>query len=94
MGDGRWHHWAITFDVVGGSDTCYTLWCDYEAVFRKTVSGLLNIPLNGTVLEICGAANTTGLVDGKIDEIRITDGVLTPDRFMRRGYPGFMFICR
>ena len=94
MGDGRWHHWAITFDVVGGSDTCYTLWCDYEAVFQKTVPGLLNIPLNGTVLEICGAANTTGLVDGRIDEIRITDGVLTPDRFMRRGYPGFMFICR
>jgi hypothetical protein len=94
MEDGRWHHWAITFDVTAENDTCYTLWCDYEAVFRKTVSGLLNIPLNGTVLEICGAANTTGLVDGKIDEIRITDGVLTPDRFMRRGYPGFMFICR
>ena len=94
MGDGRWHHWAITFDVVDGIDTRYTLWCDYETVFTKTVPGLLNIPLNGSVLEICGAANTAALIDGQIDEIRITDGVLTPDRFMRRDKPGMVLICR
>jgi len=94
MQDGRWHHWAITFDVTEENNTLYRFWCDYEVVFEAEREGLLNIPLHGSVLEIGGTGNTTALVHARYDEIRITDGVLTPDRFMRRGYPGFMFICR
>lgn len=94
MQDGRWHHWAITFDVTEDGNTLCRFWCDYEVVFETERDGLLNVPLNGSVFEIGGTGNTTALVHGRYDEIRITDGVLTPDKFMRRGYPGFMFICR
>lgn len=94
MQDGRWHHWAITFDVTEENNTLCKVWCDYEPVFEIERKGLLNVPLHGSVLEIGGTGNNVALVHGSYDEIRITAGVLPPEKFMRRGRPGFMFICR
>ena len=94
MHDGRWHHWAITFDVTEENNTLCKVWCDYETVFEIERKGLLNVPLHGSVLEIGGTGNNVALVHGSYDEIRITAGVLPPEKFMRRGKPGFMFICR
>lgn len=94
MQDGRWHHWAITFDVTEENNMLCKVWCDYETVFEIERKGLLNVPLHGSVLEIGGTGNNVALVHGSYDEIRITAGVLPPEKFMRRGRPGFMFICR
>ena len=94
MTDGKWHHWALTYADVGEGNTKWELWCDYEKVAEQTLSGLLYVPIYGSVLEIGGTANNVALVHGRYDEIRITDGVLPPEKFMRRGRPGFMFICR
>ena len=93
MDDGRWHHWALTIETVD-SDTKWTLYCDYEMIATATNPGLLYSPIYGSVFEIGGTASNTAHINGRIDEVRITDGILTPDKFMRRGTLGFMFICR
>ena len=77
--DGKWHHIALTYD---GSMVC--MYADYTLVGYKALSSSL-VYGNG-MLCICGNyANSYGGWDGFIDEVRISDEALPPEKFLQIG---------
>jgi hypothetical protein len=83
--DDQWHHVAATFEYEEERDReKISLYIDGEMEWSSTLAGKLS-PLSGGH---CVAAGVTvrenGNTKGIIDEIRITRGVLTPDRFLCR----------
>ena len=81
--DGKWHHLAITmanfYDASGAQRMRRTLWLDYEKLGENTAAGWLTY-LDGTKFGI-GLATTA--LTGRIDELRITKGVLPSEKFLR-----------
>ena len=78
--DGRWHHYALTSQLVEGTNTMLTAYIDYEPVGDPiTVEGVFWYPADGTCLAIGANAAITGF----IDEFRFSDGVLPTSAFMR-----------
>ena len=86
--DGKWHHIAATFAKEGSSTTRTTLYCDYELASTGTTSGLLRTDLIYSHLLVGGA------IEGVIDEIRISKGVLPVEAFLRRKTLGLMVIVK
>ena len=79
--DGEWHHWALTFGVKNGDTTVVTLYRDYEETGAVDVPGLIFFNKAGTAFVVDGG--TSGLIEGRVDAVRVTAGVLDPDDFMR-----------
>lgn len=89
--DGRWHHYALTSQLVDGTNTMLTAYIDYEPVGDPiTVEGVFYYPPMGTALAI-GAGDS---ITGYIDEFRFSDGVLPVSSFMRTEPYGLIITLR
>jgi hypothetical protein len=86
--DGKWHHIAATFAKEGDNETRTTLYCDYQLAKTAKTSGLMRTGLIYSQLLVGGA------IDGVIDEIRISKGVLPVEAFLRRQTLGMMIIFK
>ena len=103
--DGRWHHYALTFEPVPGiaTNSYVQLFYDYSPIpvelkdggtkekhtfprFRKRVAGHRLMIGEGTYEQ--------PNIQMKFDAIRISKGVLTPDKFLGRVRKGFKLIVR
>ena len=81
LADGEWHHWALTFGVKNGDTTVVTLYRDYEETGAVEVPGLIFFNKAGTAFVVDGG--TEGCIEGSVDAVRVTAGVLDSDDFMR-----------
>lgn len=92
--DGKWHHVAISLARTGTSSaktTAYSVWVDYEKRISGETDGWTIYP-TGTHLGF-GLAGTPFV--GRIDEVRMTKGIVPVDDFMRLGsLPGLAIILR
>lgn len=96
IGDGAWHHVAITFDPSAQGETI-SVYADYSPTpnWTTTLTGK-RIYGKGFGAVWAGAAPTVDkyYFNGQLDEVRISQGVLTPSQFLHRGNVGFMVIVR
>ncbi|HOD80149.1 MAG: FG-GAP repeat protein [Planctomycetes bacterium ADurb.Bin126] len=76
LNNGQWHHVAMTYDGATGSAT---LFADYRPTTSKTIAGLL---AHARGLDIAGGGGGHNPYTGLIDEVRMSDTVLTPDQFL------------
>jgi len=74
--DGRWHHLAFTYSH---ADRAVKAYVDYVLAFSMTTAS--NLVYDASALRIGQGAGAAAF-DGWIDEIRISDQVLSPDQFM------------
>jgi hypothetical protein len=89
--DGRWHHYALTSQLVDGTNTMLTAYIDYEPVGDPiTVEGVFWYPSTGTCLSMGGESAFTGW----LDEFRFSAGVLPVASFMRAEPQGCTIIVR
>ena len=80
--DGKWHHVAITYD-----GEAVRIYVDYVQRGYKTWSGPL-VYDSGNAGKLCIGANygtNYGAWDGFIDEVRISDEALPPEKFLQIG---------
>ena len=86
----EWHHVAIRYARTGTSSakkTEYSVWLDYNECVSGTLNGWTTYP-TGTHLGF-GLAGTPFV--GRIDEVRLTKGIVQVDDFMRLGpMPGLI----
>ena len=82
--DGAWHHFAVVYDGNGTT----TLYRDYKQIDQITGS-----PLKTDVVSLFlgpgGITSENNPRDFTVDEVRISDSALAPDRFFRIGWRGF-----
>jgi len=74
--DNFWHHVAMTYD---GSTGAARLYVDYKQVASRTIAGSLQHQYG---LDIAGGSGGHTPLTGYVDEVRMTDAVLTPDQFL------------
>ena len=97
IADGKWHHIAITFDPTSAGETI-SIYKDYGATpaWSQTLAGS-HIFGKGFGAIWAGAAPFTSTepnFDGQLDEVRISNGVLSPSEFLRSKRVGFVIIAR
>ncbi len=92
--DGGWHHVAFRMKNIldgGAQKVEYDVCVDYQSKAKKTANGWTSYP--GTVHMGFGLASTPFI--GKIDEFRLTKGILNEDDFLRlKGTGGMVLIFR
>ena len=92
--DGGWHHVALRMKNImddGAKKVEYEVFVDYQPKAKNTANGWTSYP--GTVHMGFGLAGTP--FTGKIDEFRLTKGVLSSDDFLRlKGTGGAIIIFR
>ena len=81
--DGRWHHWALTFDGSSGTQTVVKFYRDYTQIGTCTASHLINYPSGVHTLSIGGTSNNPCHIHGNYDELRVSEGVLPTSAFLR-----------
>lgn len=91
VADGKWHHIALTVSHSGvGAEASVTtsVYKDYEETpsWTKTTAGQ-RITYGAGLAEVWigASSSTTAFFDGRIDELRISRGVLAPSEFLRPG---------
>ena len=100
--DGKWHHYALTFEPVPDSATnsyvqCF---CDYEPISggsQETSKHTFNRPrkrVAGHRLILGEGFNDNPNIQMEFDAIRVSKGVLTPDKFLGREPDAFVLIVR
>ena len=96
VADGRWHHYALSFSQTDDdTKTQIELYGDYESRGTKTVNSLMHFEPGGHRLMV-GESSTDAMPNilGYVNSLRLTRGVLTPDKFMGRVRTGAMLIFR
>ena len=83
IADGRWHHWALTFDGTSGTNTVITLYRDYVSQGSWTLTTPINYLDVVNTLSIGGTSSNPCHIRGNFDELRVSEGVLPTDKFMR-----------
>lgn len=79
--DGQWHHLALTYD----NDTrTMVLYLDRQEIGRLVLAAPLR-RTSGYRYGLGRGQNTSGF-NGWLDDVRLTDGVLEPSQFLRKGY--------
>ncbi len=94
--DEKWHHWALTVEP-NGAKTRYAFYKDGECVKEATnvpADGALYFPPEGSCLAIGGTSASGAYLKGVFDNVRISDGVLSPSEFMMYEPSGLMLIVR
>ena len=94
LADGRWHHWALTFDGSSGTQTVVKFYRDYTQIGTCTASHLINYPSGVHTLSIGGTSNNPCHIHGNYDELRVSEGVLPTSAFLRALPNGTMVIVR
>lgn len=93
--DGKWHHVALTF-APNASDSAKSdvaVWKDYVKVYNRTFDG--RVAYNPSVGMLWLGYNGTKTFTGWIDELRITKGVIGPEKFLRaENFSGLMVIFK
>lgn len=79
--DGQWHHLALTYSHTNRSVRLYV-----DHVLRVSGNSYSNLVFDTRELRIGQGAGDRAF-DGWIDEIRITDAALTPEKFMATNEP-------
>lgn len=77
LNDGLWHHFAATYD---GTTRDFRLYVDYIQTAQATLSG--GLFYDDTALRFGQGAGGRAF-DGLLDEIRLSDQVLTTNQFLR-----------
>ena len=94
IADGRWHHWALTFDSTSGTQTVITLYRDYLPLCTRTLESPINYLNTVNTLSIGGTGSNPAHLRGNFDELRVSEGVLPVSAFMRAQPNGTMLIVR
>jgi len=94
LADGRWHHWALTFDGRSGTETVVKFYRDYTQIGTCTASHLINYPSGVHTLTIGGTSNNPCHIHGNYDELRVSAGVLPVSAFLRAQPNGTIMIVR
>ena len=94
LADGRWHHWALTFDGSSGTQTVVKFYRDYTQIGTCTASHLINYPSGVHTLSIGGTSNNPCHIHGNYDELRVSEGVLPTSAFLRAQPNSTMLIVR
>ena len=81
--DGRWHHWAMTFDGSSGTNTVITLYRDYVSQGSRTLSTPIKYEESVNTLSFGGTTANPAHIHGNFDELRVSEGVLPTSAFMR-----------
>ena len=90
--NGDWHHVAITCSYdKGANQSTYTMYVDYEQDIQRTLSAPIAYTTTGNNnIYVGGYQNEGRKFNGQIDELRLTDTVLSPNQFLRRVLPPFI----
>ena len=94
IADGRWHHWALTFDGMSGTNTVITLYRDYVSQGSRTLTTPINYLDAVNTLSIGGTSSNPCHVRGNFDELRVSEGVLPTSAFLRAQPTSTMLIVR
>lgn len=99
VGDDRWHHIAMTIHPYNdpGRKTTISVYKDYSAepVWTKTVDG--GWPFYGSGnggIWLGATSSATSFFKGQLDEVRISQGLLTVNEFLRSGKNGLAILFR
>jgi len=82
--DGKWHHYAVTFDEDRQEFVGYM---DYKPVLTNAVTGILRYYRQGTYRHYVGNYLSGHPYPGWFDHVRVTRRVLPPSRFLRLKRP-------
>ena len=96
IADGKWHHIAMTLaetETNGKHYTTVSVHKDYSATpdWTKTCPGRLHYSGDGSIWL---GASKAGILNGQVNELRISRGVLSPSEFMRIGTSGLAILFR
>ena len=100
LGDNKWHHIALTMktfrDTDGVRKTTLALYKDYaeDAAWTKTVNGGLYYGAGNASVWLGASSSTTAFFNGQLDELRISQGLLTPQQFYRSAKNGMAIMIR
>ena len=92
--DGRWHHWAMTFDGSSGTNTVITLYFDYVSQGSRTLSTPIKYEESVNTLSFGGTTANPAHIHGNFDELRVSEGVLPTSAFLRAQPNSTMLIVR
>ena len=83
LNTGQWQHVALTYTdgVEGTTSGVLRLYVDYalSATLTMDIAGVMQY--DGNPFMIAGAPGSNGFI-GLMDEVRFSDGILTPDQFL------------
>ncbi|MBO7688373.1 MAG: hypothetical protein J6V72_18470, partial [Kiritimatiellae bacterium] len=97
LADGRWHHFALTFDGSSGTQTVVKFYRDYAQLGNTcTFDYLIVYPAGAHTFSIGGTGTTASPahIHGNFDELRVSGGVLPVSAFMRAQPNSTMLIVR
>ena len=95
VADSKWHHYAITFEPsAGNTKTDVTLHRDYIAVDTHTVDARMYSYPSGHRLLVGESSAATLNIQGYFNALRISRGVLSPDKFLGRVRRGVVISFR
>ena len=94
IADGRWHHWALTFDGTSGTNTVITLYLDYVSQGSRTLTTPIDYLATVNTLSIGGTTTNPAHIRGNYDELRVSEGVLPTSAFLRAQPNGSIMIVR
>ena len=90
VADGKWHHYAIAFEPsAGNTKTDVTLHRDYIALGTYTVDSRMYSYSGGHRLLVGESSGETLNIQGYFNSLRISRGVLPPEKFLGRIRKGF-----
>jgi hypothetical protein len=93
VADGKWHHCAITFNPSGNS-TAVQLHYDYKPLGEKTVNARIYSYPGGHRLLVGESSGETLNIQGYINSLRISRGVLPPEQFLGLLHWGYVISIR
>ena len=96
IADGKWHHYAITFDTNEANTlTTVNVFDDYKQVVgnSQTSVGVYRYT-GGHKLQMGMGSSNPPFTLGYINSLRFTRGVLTPDKFLGRVRRGTVVVFR
>ena len=97
--DGKWHHYALTFEPDEGcTNTVVSLYYDYAKIDRTnpTAGTPRTLPrrVEGHKLMVGEGSVDEPNLQFEMDALRFSKGVLDPSRFLGRAADGFLLIVR
>ena len=95
IADGKWHHYAITFETnEANTETTVSVYDDYKLVGDpQTCAGIYPYS-GGHKLQLGMGSSNPPFTLGYVNSLRFWRGVITPDKFLGRVRPGTVIVLR